>query len=200
MAAGERPGGGQTHYQLLRLSTTATAQELRLAFRTLSKLYHPDTTTLPAAEAEQQFQRLQTAYTTLSDPDSRHAYDRQLRLLQLQKAAALQQATAAPAAPGLGVPAGQRALSARRALSGGEWFALVLLGAALVCSLVLGIGLAWWRGVDLLVLPVSVQTAPPSGDTAGDERPASASDAPLQPSVAGPGAMAAAAGSEPQPQ
>jgi hypothetical protein len=186
---------------LLRLSTTATAQELRLAFRTLSKLYHPDTTTLPAAEAEQQFQRLQTAYTTLSDPDSRHAYDRQLRLLQLQKAAALQQATAAASATSSpGVAPGQRALSARRALSGGEWFALVLLGAALVCSLVLGLGLAWWRGVDLLVSPVSVQTAPPSGDTAGDERPASASDAPLQPSVAGTGTVAAAAGSDPQPQ
>ncbi|MCP9885192.1 DnaJ domain-containing protein [Synechococcus sp. ATX 2A4] len=200
MAAGERPGRGQTHYQLLRLATTATAQELRQAFRTLSKLYHPDTTTLPAAEAEQQFQRLQTAYTTLSDPDSRHAYDGQLRLLELQKAAALKPATARTAVPSQGVSSGQRALSARRALSGGEWFALVLLGAALVCSLVLGLGLAWWRGADLLAPPASVQTAPPSGDAAGDERPAPPSDAPLQPSIAGPGAMAAAVGSEPQPQ
>ena len=38
----------------------------------------------------------------------------------------------------------------RRPLSGGEWFALVLLGGALGFSLVLGVGLAWWRGMALL--------------------------------------------------
>jgi hypothetical protein len=38
----------------------------------------------------------------------------------------------------------------RRELSGGEWFALVLLGGALLFSLALGLGLAWWRGMALL--------------------------------------------------
>jgi hypothetical protein len=41
----------------------------------------------------------------------------------------------------------------RRALSGGEWFALLLLAIALVLSLALGIGLAWARGTELMRQP-----------------------------------------------
>jgi hypothetical protein len=41
----------------------------------------------------------------------------------------------------------------RRALSGGEWFALVLLAVALVLSLVLGLGVAWARGAELVRQP-----------------------------------------------
>jgi hypothetical protein len=41
----------------------------------------------------------------------------------------------------------------RRDLSGGEWLALLLLGFALVVSLVLGVGVAWMRGVELVQWP-----------------------------------------------
>jgi hypothetical protein len=41
----------------------------------------------------------------------------------------------------------------RRDLSGGEWLALLLLGFALLVSLVLGVGVAWMRGVELVQLP-----------------------------------------------
>jgi len=41
----------------------------------------------------------------------------------------------------------------RRALSGGEWFALLLLGVALALSLVLGLGVAWARGAALVRTP-----------------------------------------------
>jgi hypothetical protein len=41
----------------------------------------------------------------------------------------------------------------RRALSGGEWLALLLLGIALVFSLVLGVGMAWLRGAELIESP-----------------------------------------------
>jgi hypothetical protein len=41
----------------------------------------------------------------------------------------------------------------RRALSGGEWLALLLLGLAVLFSLVLGVGLALARGADLVTWP-----------------------------------------------
>jgi len=170
------------HYQLLRLSPLATAQDLRQAFRSLSKLYHPDTTDLPVAEAEEQFRHLQVAYLTLSDPERRRAYDSQLQPVQLQPE---------QPKPVLGRRV-ERTLSVRRALSGGEWFALVLLAAALVLSLVLGVSLAWWRGMEMVSPPIgwleatAVQTAFPSEDEPGDDSPALLADPALQPSAAGP--------------
>jgi hypothetical protein len=140
-----------THYQLLLLNASASSQELRTAFRTLSKRYHPDTTTLPAAQAELAFQRLQQAYAVLSDPALRRAYDAQLLL-----------APPPAPAPALAPLPVQRPASVRRALSGGEWFALLLLAAALVFSLVLGVGLAWARGAELVRTP-SWWSEPPAG-------------------------------------
>lgn len=134
-----------THYQLLELGPQASSQELRQAFRSLSKRYHPDTTTLPAAEASEAFARLRQAYGVLANPESRRAYDAQL---QRQRAAALALAAAPPL-----VMAAPRPVGVRRSLSGGEWFALVLLALALVLSLVLGVGLAWARGAALITRP-----------------------------------------------
>lgn len=137
--------GGQSHYALLELSPEATAAELRQAFRNLSKRYHPDTTTLPQEQAREAFARLRQAYAVLADPDSRRAYDATLRQ---------------PAPPLLVVPplpsaatAAAKPIGVRRSLSGGEWFALVLLGLALALSLVLGVGLAWARGAALVTRP-----------------------------------------------
>ena len=57
-------------------------------------------------------------------------------------------------ASGLGVGGGlPKPDSVRRTLSGGEWFALLLLGVALVLCLVLGVGLAWLRGTELVREP-----------------------------------------------
>ncbi|MEA5400555.1 J domain-containing protein, partial [Synechococcus sp. BA-124 BA4] len=89
MAGGEHPVTGPSLYALLGLPSTATPQELRQAFRSLSKLYHPDTTTLPLPEAQDQFRRLQEAYLVLGDPQRRSAYDSQLRLALLQRVEAL---------------------------------------------------------------------------------------------------------------
>lgn len=136
-----------THYELLQLPVTASLQELRQAFRSLSKRYHPDTTTLPAPQAEESFRRLRQAYAVLSDPQSREAYDAQLR----QRTAAL--LLARPLPNPIQAPSRLRPDSVRRALSGGEWFALLLLGVALVLSLVLGIGVAWMRGAELVQRP-----------------------------------------------
>lgn len=137
--------GGQSHYQLLELSPQATASELRQAFRNLSKRYHPDTTALPQEEAREAFARLRQAYAVLADPVSRRAYDAALR----QPAPPLVVVPPLPSGPA----AAARPIGVRRSLSGGEWFALVLLGLALALSLVLGVGLAWARGTALITRP-----------------------------------------------
>lgn len=139
------PAGGQSHYQLLEISPQASAAELRQAFRHLSKRYHPDTTSLPAAQAREAFARLRQAYTVLADPVSRRAYDALLR----------QPSPPPPLVPPLptGPAAAAKPIGVRRSLSGGEWFALVLLAMALALSLVLGVGLAWARGEALITRP-----------------------------------------------
>lgn len=135
-----------THYALLEVPEQAGADDLRQAFRRLSKRFHPDTTTLPAPEAEQSFQRLRQAYTVLSDPQARRRYDAELRLARLAASA-----TTVPS-PGQGAPL-PAVTSVRRALSGGEWLALLLLALALVFSLVLGVGLALARGAAFSTWP-----------------------------------------------
>jgi curved DNA-binding protein CbpA len=131
-----------SYYTLLQVQQTASAQELRQAFRGLSKRYHPDTTVLPAGEAALAFQQLQQAYGVLSDPALRQRYDDQLR------------SPSAPISPVAPPPTIiTRPASVRRDLSGGEWLALLLLGFALVLSLVLGVGVAWMRGAQLVQWP-----------------------------------------------
>lgn len=133
-----------SYYALLELHPGASEQELRQAFRQLSKRFHPDTTTLPAAEAEQAFQRLREAYAVLSDPEQRRRYDALLAL----------PAMLSPTSPGAQPPlTAPRPDGVRRALSGGEWLALLLLGVSLVLSLALGLGLAWMRGAELMQWP-----------------------------------------------
>lgn len=64
-------------YDILGLPVTATFPEIKSAYRRLARTCHPDT--LPSNSSDQ-FLRLQTAYSTLSDPDQRAAYDRRLVL------------------------------------------------------------------------------------------------------------------------
>lgn len=137
------PSSRPSHYELLQVPETASLQELRQAFRGLSKLYHPDTTALPAGEAATAFQRLQQAYAVLSDPVLRQRYDAQLHPAPAPS----------PPSPSLPPMAFSRPTSVRRDLSGGEWLALLLLGFALMLSLVLGVGVAWMRGAELVQWP-----------------------------------------------
>jgi curved DNA-binding protein CbpA len=154
-----------SHYELLDLPATASPEALRRAFRTLSKRYHPDTTTLPRDQAAAAFQRLRAAYAVLSDPVARRAYDAELR----------RPAMPAPAPPSMRPrPVSSSPTSVRRALSGGEWFALLLLAVALVLSLVLGIGLAWARGTALVHPPSWWNEAAPVSEPASASQPAQA--------------------------
>jgi hypothetical protein len=181
---------GSSHYQLLQVAPTASREELRQAFRQLSKRFHPDTTELPVAEAERAFQQLRQAYAVLSDPAARERYDGELRHAAMVAAATNLPSTAATMAtnPALRArpPGGVRPDGVRRALSGGEWLALLLLGIALVFSLVLGVGMAWLRGAELIespswwpeaglqpTMPMPMEPMEPSGlEPAGQAPPA----------------------------
>jgi len=61
-------------YKVLGVSPAADGAEIKLAFRRLAKVHHPD---LHAGDklAEQRFQTINGAYAVLSKPKARAAYD-----------------------------------------------------------------------------------------------------------------------------
>ncbi|CAI5534981.1 unnamed protein product [Closterium sp. Naga37s-1] len=63
------------HYTVLGVSPLADTDDVKAAYRRLSKRFHPDTTRLPLALAEQQFVRLNQAYEVLSSSEDRRLYD-----------------------------------------------------------------------------------------------------------------------------
>ncbi len=61
------------HYTALGLASSASAAEIKKAFRQLAALHHPDRN--PAGNAAQRFRAVQEAYEVLGDPGRREAYD-----------------------------------------------------------------------------------------------------------------------------
>jgi hypothetical protein len=61
------------YYAILGVPVSATAAEIRSAFRRRAMELHPDRNKAPGATAK--FQRLTEAYSVLSDPDAREDYD-----------------------------------------------------------------------------------------------------------------------------
>lgn len=62
-------------YSRLRLTAVATQSEIKSAYYRLSKVYHPDKNN-NCPQAAIQFRNISEAYTVLSDPKSRVAYDK----------------------------------------------------------------------------------------------------------------------------
>jgi molecular chaperone DnaJ len=59
-----------SYYEVLGVSKTASADDIKKAFRRLSRKHHPDT-----GGTEEKFKELNEAYQVLSDPEKRSQYD-----------------------------------------------------------------------------------------------------------------------------
>ncbi|MBD3403286.1 DnaJ domain-containing protein, partial [candidate division GN15 bacterium] len=62
------------YYDILGVTDSASAADIKKAFRTLAKKYHPDRNK-GDAEAEKRFKEISEAYETLSDDKKRREYD-----------------------------------------------------------------------------------------------------------------------------
>jgi len=69
------PTPPMTHYDVLGVAPTATADEVRRAFHRLAKQWHPDRNQDNPAAAEARFREIQQAWETLGDAEQRGEYD-----------------------------------------------------------------------------------------------------------------------------
>lgn len=74
-----------THYEVLQIPQEATNDDVRRAFRALSKMHHPD-----AGGSRARFEQVVTAHRILADSEQRLAYDAYLGERQQEEARALQ--------------------------------------------------------------------------------------------------------------
>lgn len=143
-----------TYYTLLGLHPSASVQDIRQAYRELSKLYHPDITQLPATIATQKFQQLNEAYATLSNVDRKTAYDLKIGYSRVAVIRTL---------PSLNRPQPKYSNSSayidatERPLSPGEMFALFILGLTFLGCLLLAITIGFTRG-ESAFQPITAET------------------------------------------
>ena len=66
------------YYKTLGVSEKASQAEIKSAYRTLAKKYHPDAR--PGPKARGRFKGIGEAYAVLSDPEKRKHYDQMRRI------------------------------------------------------------------------------------------------------------------------
>ncbi|MCU0532962.1 MAG: J domain-containing protein [Hydrococcus sp. Prado102] len=143
-----------SYYAILGLHPSASAIEIRRAYRELSKRYHPDTTDLPSQMATDKFRQLNEAYATLSSPERRSLYDLKIgysRWNVIQAPSDLDNPSS------LSRPRESNSAyldPTDRPLSAGEIFALFILGLTLVGCLLLVIVIGLIRGESPTTLPL----------------------------------------------
>lgn len=143
-----------SYYARLGLHPSASVIEIRRAYWRLSKHYHPDTTTLPSEVATVKFQKLNEAYATLSDREGRLLYDSQIGYSRFY---VVQPRSHFPWEEEEEEYSNTAYLdSSDRPLSGGELFALFVLGMTFLGCILLAIAVGLTRGETALQIPVAL--------------------------------------------
>ncbi len=122
------------HYEILGIHPASSMIEIRQSYRKLSKLYHPDTTKLPPKIATAKFQKLNTAYATLSQPHLRQIYDDQISYNRVK---VMQSHSETPREIPFDYSRSAYLDSSDRPLSSGEIFALFMLTVTVIGCLLL---------------------------------------------------------------
>lgn len=65
----------QTFYEILGISVSASAEEVRRSYRILARRYHPDLNPSNSEKNSEIFRKICQAYETLSNPEKRRSYD-----------------------------------------------------------------------------------------------------------------------------
>lgn len=146
----------KTYYAILGLTPWANEIDIRRNYRDLSKLYHPDTTLLPKDEAVDNFRQINEAYAILSNVERRTAYDKSIQFSRFQYVNNINTQKSQNQSPSNLQTIDDDGLPSERPLSGGELFALLLIGATVVACLVLVVLVAWLRGDRLFPEAISL--------------------------------------------
>ena len=95
-----------SYYAILGVPRTFTEDQLKRQYRLLALKYHPDRNRGDEEAAAEKFKDIQAAWSTLSDPEERQAYDDELSVREAVRPPRHRPTAPAPARPGTGRDSG----------------------------------------------------------------------------------------------